>query len=86
MYTINLTLRAQKDLDRLPGQLFERVLSSVAASSENPRPNGHQKLHRPDNGFRIWVGDYRILYDIDDVRHEVLILRVKHRREAHRES
>jgi len=86
VYTINLTRRAQKDLDRLPGQLFERVLSSVAALSENPRPNGHENLYGPDDGFRIRVGDYRILYDIDDVRHEVLLLRVKHRREAYRES
>ena len=86
MYTVNLTRRAQKDLDRLPGQLFERVLSSVAALSEDPRPYGYEKLHGPEEGFRIRAGDHRILYDIDDVRHEVLILRVKHRREAYRES
>jgi mRNA interferase RelE/StbE len=86
VYAVSLARRAQKDLDKLPGQLFERLLEALAALGEDPRPHGCEKLHGPEDGFRIRAGDYRILYDIDEARHEVLVLRVKHRREAYRES
>ena len=86
MYTVNLARRAQKDLDKLPGQIFERLLAALAALGEDPRLYGYEKLHGPEDGFRIRAGDYRTLYDIDDAGHEILVLRVKHRREAYRES
>ena len=86
MYRVSLARRAQKDLDKLPGQLFERLLTTLAALGNDPRPYGCEKLHGPEEGFRIRAGEHRILYDIDDARHEVLVLRLKHRREAYRES
>jgi mRNA interferase RelE/StbE len=86
VYAVNLARSARKDLDRLPGQLFERILVTLSALGEDPRPHGCENLHAPDDGFRVRVGDYRILYDIDDARQEVVVLRVKHRREAYRES
>jgi len=54
------------------------------ALEENPRPHGVIKLKGAKNRYRIRVGDYRIVYEIDDEASEVIILRIRHRRESYR--
>lgn len=51
---------------------------------EEPRPRGCRKLRGGVNNYRIRIGEYRIVYDIDDDALTVLILRVRHRREVYR--
>ena len=82
-YTPYILPSAQRDLDRLTPQVYERCYKSLLKLAENPRPQGCQKL-TGEEGFRIRVGDYRILYRIDDLSKKVFIYRVKHRREVYR--
>ncbi len=51
--------------------------------AENPRPDGAKKL-KGETGYRIRVGNYRVLYEIDDAAQLVIIYRVKHRRDVYR--
>jgi len=75
---------AEKDLDRLAPDLFERVMRAIRGLSEAPRPPGSLKLTGPGGGRRIRVGDYRIIYEINERAREVRIIRVRHRREVYR--
>jgi len=83
VYRLYLNPRAQKELDRLRGRTWERVRDAILALREDPRPRGCKKLKT--GAFRIRVGDYRVIYDVDDDSLAIEILRVKHRRDVYRE-
>jgi mRNA interferase RelE/StbE len=85
MYEIVLAAQAERDLKRLPAALFRRVIVAVRALSAVPRPPGARKLHGSGrDDYRIRVGDYRVLYEIDDPHRIVRVMRVRHRREVYR--
>ena len=84
MYTLLIKRSAERDLRRLPRTLFERISERILALREDPRPHGVRKLVGALEGWRIRVGDYRILYLIDDDAQTVTIVRVKHRRQVYR--
>lgn len=83
MYKLKVIVQAQKDLDALHGKIFENIKKKVLSLSSNPRPFGSIKL-TAEGGYRIKVGDFRILYRIDDREKEVIVYRIKHRKEAYR--
>lgn len=85
MYRLRLSSRAHKDLDRLQDDAFERVSEALTALRQNPRPHGGTKL-RGDEASRIRIGVHRVIYDVDDETRIILVLGVKHQREAYRES
>jgi mRNA interferase RelE/StbE len=84
MHEIAISSQAERDLKRLPTALFERIVPEIKALAMNPRPHGCAKLAGSRSDYRIRVGDYRVLYEIADHIRLVRILRVRHRREAHR--
>lgn len=75
--------RAQKELGQLPGGDYERVRDAVGARAENPRPPGSIKLTGRE-GWRIRVGNYRVIYEIDDEQSVVTVLHIGHRRDVYR--
>lgn len=85
MYRVRLSRQAQKDLDRLPDAIWQRVQPVLAALQENPRPLGSIKLRGGGDTYRVRIGDYRALYDVDDAEKTIMVLRVQHRREAYRD-
>jgi mRNA interferase RelE/StbE len=77
--------RAAKSLGRLPKHAVERIDEAIVQLAENPRPAGVKMLHgRLQEGWRVRVGEYRILYRIDDSAREVRIFEIGHRREVYR--
>ena len=84
MYRVFLERAAEKQLRQSSARLHDRVIAAIQALAKNPRPAGCRKLAGTDNDWRIRVGDYRIVYEIDDAAHEVRINRVRHRREVYR--
>jgi mRNA interferase RelE/StbE len=84
MYEILLEKQAEKDLKNLSTQIFERVIPAIKDLSGNPRPSGCLKLKNSLQDYRIRVGDYRIIYEIDDKNQIVKVMRVRHRRESYR--
>ncbi len=85
MYRLLLPNRARKDLDRLMGASWERVRDAILGLRDDPRPEGCKKLRGSPHTFRIRIGDYRVVYDVDDDAKTVTLLRVRHRREAYRD-
>lgn len=84
MYEVFLENAAERDLRRLPVQVFQRVISHIKALAEEPRPPGCRKIVGTKNDWRLRVGNYRIIYEIDQRAQSVRVLRVRYRREAYR--
>ncbi len=78
-YTVLISRRAQKELANLPKSEYYRVRDAIILLSENPRPENCKKLVGRE-GWRIRIGNYRAIYEIDDAGHEVTVLHVGHRR------
>ena len=74
---------AQRSLNDLDRPLRRRVASRIDALREDPRPQGATKLVG-SKYWRIRVGDYRVVYDIEDAQLIVLVIEVGHRREIYR--
>lgn len=84
MYTLSIKRSAERDLRRLPRTLFDQINERILSLRDDPRPHGALKLVGDLEGRRIRVGDYRVLYQIDDEARTITIVRVKHRREVYR--
>jgi len=84
VYEIYLERVAQQDLKRLSPEYFHKIISAIKALAENPRPRGCRKLFGSKNDWRIRVGDYRIIYEVDDKHRVINVMRLRHRREAYR--
>lgn len=72
-----------KQLQRLPRPIFARVLNAIIALGREPRPSGVKKLVGSTSGWRIRIGEYRILYEIDHSAGTVTVYSVAHRRETY---
>jgi mRNA interferase RelE/StbE len=84
-YEIRLHPRAARESRRLQGPLRDRISDAIDALGVDPRPQGVVKLAGRDD-YRIRVGDYRVVYAVDDADRLVLIARIAHRREVYRQS
>lgn len=82
-YRLELTPAAERDLESLPPTPLARVKLRLARLVAEPRGFGTEKLSGADT-YRARVGDYRIVYAVSDARRLVLIVRVRHRRDAYR--
>ena len=84
LYEIRFRRSADKDLGRLDASVQRRVMKAVEELAKVPRPSGCKKLHGSDDTYRIRVGDYRVVYAVDDSALIVAIERIRHRREVYR--
>ncbi len=82
-YTIEFTRSAEKDLRKLDRQIIPRVLSAIEDLQTDPRPVQSRKLVGSDHTHRIRVGDYRVIYNIEDTLLVVSIERIRHRKDAY---
>lgn len=78
-----LSHSAQKDLDKLPDNIALKVSNKIFALSKNPYIMGNIKLEG-DRGYRIRVGDYRVVYTVDKQEKLVTIVKVAHRKEVYK--
>ena len=82
-YQVEYSRSARKELERLPAAVVERIASAVRALKQNPRPRGCLKLQGEEAAYRIRVGDYRVVYEVNDEIRIVLVARVRHRKDAY---
>jgi mRNA interferase RelE/StbE len=82
-YKLLIQRHAQKELSQLAQQEYGHVVAAIRLLNEDPRPHGCRKLSARD-GWRIRVGDYRVIYEVDDMRQIVTVLHVGHRRDIYR--
>ena len=83
-YTVIISHPAQKVIDRLETDLFNRIVKKLKILKDNPRPHGADKLTGEADVYRVRVEDWRIVYQIRDRELVVLIVKVAHRREVYR--
>jgi len=84
MYRGLLERGVEKDLSRLSSEIHDRVIATIRALANNPRPPGCRKLAGTKNNWRVRVGDYRVVHEIADQHRVVRVNRVRHRREVYR--
>ena len=82
-YRVVVVPSASRAIDDLPKDVRRRIFKHLVTLAQNPRPHGSIKMEG-DLGYRIRVGDYRIIYDIDDDVVTVTVTRVGHRRDVYR--
>ena len=82
-YRVALAASAEKELHGLPAQAIVRIVTRLEGLASAPRPPGCKKLKGGDNEWRIRVGDYRVVYEINDKARTVDVTRIAHRREAY---
>ncbi|MDM8000444.1 MAG: type II toxin-antitoxin system RelE/ParE family toxin [Dehalococcoidia bacterium] len=82
-YSLRILRRARKELARLPEGVYLQVRDSIRGPANEPRPQGCHRLTARE-GWRIRVGNYRVIYDIDDKNKTVIVLHVGHRRDVYR--
>jgi mRNA interferase RelE/StbE len=84
-YRIEFRPAARRDLKSLPRDVLGGVGRKISVLAENPRPLGVEKLSESEEDFyRIRVGDYRVLCEIQDKILLIIIIKVRHRREVYR--
>ena len=82
-YHVEIELSAAKQLRKIDRQFQRRLYSATMALANNPRPNGCVKLSGMSDVWRIRVGDYRIVYIVDDSITVVTVTRIGHRRDIY---
>lgn len=83
-YVLTYLPPVDRDFGRLPSAVLLRVDAAIRRLAHTPRPTGAKKLTDESGVWRLRVGDYRVLYRIDDANEQVVILRVRHRRDVYR--
>jgi mRNA interferase RelE/StbE len=83
-YRLEDTAAARRDLQALQRDILIRIEARLQELAENPRPRGVERIRGTPGGLRVRVGDYRILYTVDDAEQVVTIGRVRHRRDVYR--
>ena len=83
-YKIEISLTAERQLKKIRRENAVRILKAISLLAGEPRPYGSKKMSGYEHVYRIRVGDYRVLYEIDENRILIIILKISHRREIYR--
>jgi mRNA interferase RelE/StbE len=82
-YSIEVVPAAGRDLRRLPQQTVRRIGARIDALSLDPHPAGAEVIREKPGYYRIRIGEYRVVYHIDDTARTVLIMVISHRRDVY---
>lgn len=82
-YQIIIPKTVQKQLDKLPNTVAEKIIEAIIQLRDNPRSPNSLKMQN-SQGYRLRVGEYRVLYDINDKTQVVTLRRLGHRRDIYR--
>ena len=82
MYSITILQVARKDIKKIDKQFIPKIKEKILSLSDDQHPAGSLKLTNQDV-FRVRSGNYRIIYLVDDYKKEVIVTKVKHRKDAY---
>ena len=82
-YNVFLSRRAEKEVLSLDDKTYSRIITVIFSLGDDPRPSGSRKLKVRDSLWRVRVGNFRIVYSIDDRVRIVGISRVSDRKDAY---
>jgi mRNA interferase RelE/StbE len=84
MYSVIVSKKAEKMLDKMPNMYYELISRHLLSLEQNPRPSGCKKLVGSENAYRIRTGIYRIVYTVKDDILTVEIIKIDHRSSVYR--
>jgi len=84
MFKIFLERSAEKSLKNLPLNIVQRIIPHIQSLKNDPKPVGCRKIVGTENDYRIRIGDYRVVYEIDDAHRRINIMAVGHRKDVYR--
>jgi mRNA interferase RelE/StbE len=82
-YEVEFKASAAKEFRKLPPDIKARIRKAIGALQADPRPAGVKKLAGGTNLYRIRVGEFRVIYEIDDEAKILVVTRVRHRRDVY---
>jgi mRNA interferase RelE/StbE len=83
-FTVEWAKGTKKDLQAINKGDVAKIFAAVDLLRTNPRPAKMKRLVASENQFRVRVGDYRIIYQVEDSRLVILVIRIAHRRDVYR--
>jgi len=83
-YHVEIAKSAAKDLRGIDRKWIPRIVATIETLELDPRPPGCKKLVGSDHTYRLRIGDFRVVYDIQDDTLIILVVRIRHRRNVYR--
>jgi mRNA interferase RelE/StbE len=83
-YSIRLQQSVEKDVRHIAGADLRRIFERIEALANDPLPRGVAKLSGAEGLYRIRVGDYRIVYEVDHSSSQIVVHYIRHRRDVYR--
>ncbi|WP_439690812.1 type II toxin-antitoxin system RelE family toxin [Curtobacterium sp. SP.BCp] len=83
-YSVEFTSAAARAIRKLPKNVRTRLLDATEGLRDDPRPSGSRRLSGTEFAWRIRIGDYRVIYEVEDDLLLVTVVRAAHRREVYR--
>jgi mRNA interferase RelE/StbE len=84
LFEINWKSSSERDLRKIDKQYIPRILDAIESLANDPFPSQSKKLKDSESGFRLRIGDYRIIYQVDSEKKEIIIYHLRHRKDAYR--
>jgi mRNA interferase RelE/StbE len=84
MYSVIIEKPALKSLATIPDKDAKKITKAIDELADNPRPNGIKKLKGSDDFYRIKVGNYRVIYEINDGELVIVVVEIGHRKEVYK--
>ncbi len=83
-YSVRVRRSAQRELEAIPSPFHENIAERMLSLAAIPRPPGCKILKGTEKSWRIRIGDYRLIYEIDDSANAVTVIKIAHRSHAYR--
>lgn len=83
-YSVSIERRAQKALALLPDNVYTRIIKAIDGLTKDPRPPGAKALQGRHSYLRVRIGDYRVMYTVQDDARSVQVIYVGHRLDVYR--
>lgn len=83
-FKIELKQSAERDLRRIPSTHVANILGKIESLGETPFPQQAQRLTNVEATYRLRVGDYRVIYQVDSKQTAITVVYIRHRREVYR--
>lgn len=84
MYKLVIKNSAKKELDDIPAAQFLKIDAAILSLKTNPHPFTQSKKLKGEDKCRLRVGDYRVVYAVDEKEKNITIYRIRHRKEVYR--
>ena len=84
-YKFEIASSVEKDLKKIPNKITSKIIIAIESLAEKPYPiNKFKKLKGTEASYRLRVGDYRVLYEVEDTVKIITVYRVRHRKDVYK--